>query len=178
MARVGLKRGKLSTKLVVFGVGGVLAFTGVLAWISFSLESRLMEEKRTATEHVVDVAYSLLEKYAKDVQTGSLTEEAAKKEALNHIRALRYQEKDYFWINDLKPVMIMHPFKPELDGKDLTDFKDPNGKHLFVEFVKVCRDKGAGFVDYLWPKPGFDKPVPKVSYVKLFPSFLSPNQVT
>jgi len=168
MRGIGLKRGKLSTKLVFFGVGGVLAFTGVLAWISFSLESRLMEEKRTATEHVVDVAYSLLEKYAKDVQTGSLTEEAAKKEALNHIRALRYQEKDYFWINDLKPVMIMHPFKPELDGKDLTDFKDPNGKHLFVEFVKVCRNKGAGFVDYLWPKPGFDKPVPKVSYVKLF----------
>ncbi len=168
MGRAVLKTGKLSTKLVLFGVGGVLAFTAVLAWISFSLESRLMEEKRAATEHVVDVAYSLLEKFAKEAQAGKLTEEAAKKEALDHIRALRYQEKDYFWINDLKPVMIMHPIKPELDGKDLSDFKDPNGKHLFVEFVKVCRDKGAGFVDYLWPKPGFDKPVPKVSYVKLF----------
>ncbi len=168
MRRVRLKGGSLTTKVVLFGFGGVLAFTGVLTWISFTLESRLMEEKRTATQHVVDVAYSLLEKYAKDAQAGRVTEEAAKKEALDHIRALRYKEKDYFWINDLKPVMIMHPFKPELDGKDLTDFKDPNGKHLFVEFVKVCRDKGAGFVDYLWPKPGFDKPVPKVSYVKLF----------
>ncbi|MEJ5365863.1 MAG: cache domain-containing protein [Desulfosoma sp.] len=158
----------MSTKLVLFGVGGVLAFTGVLAWIAFSLESRLMDEKRTATKHVVDVGYSLLEKYAKEVQEGRVTEEAAKKEALDHIRALRYRENDYFWINDLKPVMVMHPFKPELDGKDLTDFKDPKGKQLFVEFVKVCRDKGAGFVDYLWPKPGFDKPVPKVSYVKLF----------
>ncbi len=168
MGRLGFKNKKLSTKLVLFGVSVVLAFTGVLAWVSFSLESRLMGEKRAATEHVVDVAYSLLEKFARDAQAGTMSEEAAKKAALDQIRALRYQEKDYFWINDLKPVMIMHPFKPELDGKDLSDFKDPNGKHLFVEFVKVCREKGAGFVDYLWPKPGFDKPVPKVSYVKLF----------
>lgn len=168
MGEIGLKKGKLSTRLFVFGIGGVLAFTGILAWISFSQESRLMEEKRTATKHVVDVAYSLLEKHTKMVQEGAVTEDVAKRLALDHIRALRYRENDYFWINDLKPAMVMHPIKPELDGKDLSDYKDPNGKHLFVEFVKVCREQGAGFVDYLWPKPGFEKPVPKVSYVKLF----------
>jgi methyl-accepting chemotaxis protein len=50
----------------------------------------------------------------------------------------------------------------------LSDYKDPDGKHLFNEFVKVCREKGEGFVDYMWPKPGHDKPVQKLSYVKLF----------
>ncbi len=168
MGRFGGRKGKFSTRLIVFGVGGALAFSAVLAWISISLESRLMDEKRVATQHVVEVAYSLLEKSAKMVQEGGLTEEAAKRQVLDQIRALRYKENDYFWINDTKPVMVMHPFKPELNGKDLADFKDPNGKHLFVEFVKVCKEKGAGFVDYLWPKPGFDKPVPKVSYVKMF----------
>ena len=64
--------------------------------------------------------------------------------------------------------MIMHPYKPEMNGKDLTDYKDPNGKHLFVEFVKVCQEKGEGMVDYMWPKQDGAKPVPKVSYVKLF----------
>jgi methyl-accepting chemotaxis protein len=91
-------------------------------------------------------------------------------DAKKGISALRYGKdgKDYFWINDMNPRMIMHPIKPSLNGKDLSSFKDPNGKHLFNEFVKVCREKGEGFVDYMWPKPGHDKPVAKLSYVKLF----------
>ncbi|ROQ90171.1 cache domain-containing protein [Desulfosoma caldarium] len=168
MAKFGRKGGKFSTRLIVYCGGGVVAFAAVLVWISISLQSRLMEEKRIATKHIVEVAYSVLEKYAKMAQQGIIAEDAAKEQALDQIRTMRYRENDYFWINDLKPVMVMHPIKPELDGKDLADFKDPNGKHLFVEFVKVCREKGAGFVDYLWPKPGMEKPVPKVSYVKLF----------
>ena len=31
----------------------------------------------------------------------------------------------------------------------------------------VCRTKGEGAVDYMWPKPGREAPQPKVSYVKL-----------
>ena len=84
------------------------------------------------------------------------------------IKGLRYEGQEYLWINDMKPVMVMHPFKPELDGKDLAGFKDPNGKALFVAFVDVVKAKGAGYVDYLWPKPGASAPVPKVSYVQGF----------
>jgi len=84
------------------------------------------------------------------------------------VKRLRYGERGYFWINDTHPTMVMHPIKPQLDGKDLTGFADPNGKKLFQEFVRVCEENGGGFVDYLWPKPGYDKPVPKLSYVKLF----------
>ena len=52
----------------------------------------------------------------------------------------------------------MHPYKPEMDGQDLTDNKDPNGKHLFVEFARVAKEKGEGFVDYFWPKYGGQTP--------------------
>ncbi len=97
-----------------------------------------------------------------------LDEDAKKQLAMSLIKALRYNTDDYLWINDTAPTMVMHPFKPELDGKDLSDFKDPNGKKLFVEFVAVCEQKGEGFVDYMWPKPGHSQPVPKLSYVKLF----------
>ncbi len=43
----------------------------------------------------------------------------------------------------------MHPIKPELDGADLTQNKDPNGKFLFVEFVKDGAGARQGFVDYI-----------------------------
>jgi methyl-accepting chemotaxis protein len=86
------------------------------------------------------------------------------------IEALRYGPKneDYFWINDMEPTMVMHPYKPELNGTDLSGNADPNGKRLFVEFVKTCQENGEGFVDYYWPKYGADKPQPKLSFVKLF----------
>jgi methyl-accepting chemotaxis protein len=64
--------------------------------------------------------------------------------------------------------MVMHPFKPEMDGKDLSEFADPNGKKLFVEFAETVKAKQAGFVYYLWPKPGMSRPVLKVSYVSGF----------
>ena len=99
-----------------------------------------------------------------------LSLEEKQKKAAGLIKALRYgpENKDYFWINDLHPTMVMHPYKPEMDGQDLTDNKDPNGKHLFIEFARVAKEKGEGFVDYLWPKYGADKPQPKLSFVALF----------
>jgi methyl-accepting chemotaxis protein len=100
----------------------------------------------------------------------SVAEETLKNSASKLVGTLRYgpSSKDYFWIHNMDLKMVMHPIKPALNGKDLSGFKDPKGKKLFVEMVKVCREKGEGFVNYLWPKPGFDKPVPKLSYVKLF----------
>ncbi len=91
-----------------------------------------------------------------------------KKEALKTISEMRFGESGYFWINDTTPKMIMHPIKPALDGKDLSKVKDPNGVYLFSEMAKVALSKGEGVVKYSWSKPNFDKPVPKISYVKLF----------
>lgn len=92
------------------------------------------------------------------------------------VATLRYgpEKTDYFWIHKIAAddnaqfKMVMHPIKPELDEKDISTIKDPAGKYLFREMNSVCREKGDGFVKYLWPKPGEDKPVSKISYVKLF----------
>lgn len=96
--------------------------------------------------------------------------EQLKKDVSENIKNIRYgpESKDYFWINDTQPIMIMHPYKPELEGSHLGEYKDPSGKHLFVEFVRVCLEKGEGYVDYYWPRYGEKEPQPKISYVQLF----------
>jgi methyl-accepting chemotaxis protein len=120
---------------------------------------------RGQLKSIVDVAYKAVEQ----IHARNDLDEAEKMRlAADLVGAMRYNEKDYLWINDMNPTMVMHPIKPALNGKDLSDFKDPKGKKLFVEFVNVCRQKGEGTVDYLWPKPGHDEPVAKLSYVKLF----------
>jgi methyl-accepting chemotaxis protein len=73
----------------------------------------------------------------------------------------------YIWVHDLKGVMRMHPLKPDLEGKDQLSWKDSHGKQIFVEFNKMVQHRGAGWVDYWWPKPGEQNPSHTVSYVKL-----------
>ncbi|MHB8767062.1 MAG: methyl-accepting chemotaxis protein, partial [Deferrisomatales bacterium] len=124
------------------------------------------EAYRARLVNLVQVAHGILEAvHRADDGLGQL-QKMERAKAL--VKGLRYDDADYFWINDTRPAMVMHPFKPELDGQDLSEFKDPNGKRLFVEFVKAVEHAGEGFVDYMWPKPGHDQPVPKLSYVKQF----------
>lgn len=90
------------------------------------------------------------------------------KNAISTIEKLRYDGDNYFWINDFSSKMIMHPAKPELVGKDLSDFKSPDGTLLFPEFVKAGRANGEGYVNYLWPRPGSKEPVAKMACVTAF----------
>ena len=150
-------------------IGSALA--GIVVIIAMSLvmlKNDLKDEKALKTRHLVETAYSTIDYYYRLAADGKMTQEEAKAAAIAAVKNMRYEEKEYFWINDMHPTMIMHPYKPELDGKDLSDFKDNEGKKLFVEFVKTVKAEKAGFVYYLWPKPGFEKPVLKVSYVKGF----------
>ncbi|MDH3722996.1 MAG: cache domain-containing protein, partial [Desulfobacteraceae bacterium] len=96
-------------------------------------------------KNIVDITYNAIQSID---SRSDLTVDQKKQSALNIIKDMRYNNNGYIWINDMHPKMVMHPIKPSLNGKDLSDFKDPNGKHLFNEFVKVCREKGEGFVDY------------------------------
>jgi methyl-accepting chemotaxis protein len=131
-------------------------------------EKKIMQEKQISTRHIVELAWGILADYDEQVKSGALTLEEAKKKAAQQLSKLRYEGKEYVWINDLHPRMVMHPYKPELNGTDLSESKDPSGKLLFVEFVKISKEKGGGIVNYLWPKPGASAPVQKTSYVKLY----------
>jgi methyl-accepting chemotaxis protein len=166
-----LKRLKMSTRIMLQSAMIIVCFGCVFGWLYPLIKGEMYEGKYLKTQHVTEAAWSVLGHYAKQAEEGVMPVEEAKLKAVAAVRDMRYDGKQYFWINDTEPRMIMHPFKPELDGKDLSGSKDPNGKRLFVEFAEVCKRNGAGFVDYYWPKPGATKPVPKVSYVKLLPQW-------
>jgi len=117
--------------LLIFSVTPLVLF--LFLYILPSYEEHLFEEKRTATRQVVQVASGVIEKFQKLESSGELTTADAQQKALNELKEMRYNESDYFWINDTEPRMIMHPIKPALDGKDLSDMKDPNGIHRFVK---------------------------------------------
>ena len=160
--------GMITKILSLFLAAVFLVLAGLLGYFLPVVADSLMQEKRIATQSVVDTAYSVLAQYADKAAKGVLSEDEAKKRAAGEVAALRYSGNEYFWINDLNARIVVHGVKPELNGKDLSGMKDVNGTYVFREMAAVAKDKGAGFVDYYWPKAGSDKAVPKVSYVRLY----------
>jgi signal transduction histidine kinase len=150
----------------------IVLFIGTFfGFILPNVESQLMDRKREMIHTLTQSAWSTIGYYADLAEKGELSVIKAQSRATAHLRSMRYgaEGKDYFWINDMHPNIVMHPYRPELEGQDVTDFTDPNGKRLFVAFADIVRQKGAGFVDYQWQwLDNPEKIVPKISYVKGF----------
>jgi methyl-accepting chemotaxis protein len=158
----------ISRRLWLILIVSVLMLFILAAAMLKQVNTDLYAAKAEKTMHVVQSTSGVLDYYHGLETAGTLTREQAQKQALDTIRGLRYNQTDYFWINDLRPVMIMHPVSVKLNGQDLSAIKDPDGFAVFNEMVALAKAKGAGMVQYRWPKPGAADPVPKISYVQLF----------
>ncbi len=149
-----------------------ILFAGMIfLYLIPAFERVMMDRKRNLIHEMTSSVYSLLEHYHSMETDGLLDSLAARAEAKSAINAIRYGEdlKDYFWITDMYPRMIAHPYRPDLNGKDLTDFRDSMGKAIFVEFVRAVSQGGESYVDYMWQwNDDSARIVPKLSYVRLF----------
>jgi len=177
MSIVEKKRQKLKTlkgvlKIVIPIWSVFLVFVLCIFFIFIpSFKSKQINQKKLTIQKLTDSTINLISEYNQRVQSGELKLEDAKFRAINHIRNLRYgaEGKDYFWIIDMQPFMLMHPYRPDLEGRDLTLFKDTQGKYPFMAMVKEVMENGSGYVDYYWQwKDEPHKIVPKISYVKGF----------
>jgi methyl-accepting chemotaxis protein len=184
---------QVKTRLML---GGLVAFLGLLAIAVMALlleKSTMMDDKKLKTRHLVESAHTLLVHFHELEKSGVMTGPDAQTAAMAAIQALRYEQKEYFWLNDLNapiPKMVMHPTVPTLNGKvldganfncattlqDGTDgpvVRTDGKKNLFVAFNEVVQKSGHGFVTYNWPKPKLgggttEELFEKLSYVKKF----------
>lgn len=164
--------GSFFARIVLPSVLAIALFiAATFLFIIPSFERNMMDRKRETIRELNNSVHSLLESFHREEKAGRLTRAQARLKAAQAVRALRYgpDDKDYFWITDLAPRMIVHPYRPDLEGKDLSDFKDSHGKRLFVEFAEIGRRDGAGYSDYMWQwKDDQARVVPKLSHVRLF----------
>jgi signal transduction histidine kinase len=169
---IKLIREKECIKLILPSMLAIILFVYSLFGIILpGFEESLLERKKETIQELTATAWDILVHYNQKVIDGELTQKESQKLATNQIRDLRYgpEDKDYFWINDMQPRMIMHPYRPELDGQILSDHSDPKGKHLFTAFVDTVQKSGEGFVPYMWQwKDDPTRIVRKLSFVKGF----------
>ena len=168
------KKNRYSFAIKIFlpAILTVVLFIISFFWVVIpSFERNMMDGKRETIYELTQTACSILDKYNKEVVLGRISLKEAQNLAADEIGLLRYgaENKDYFWITDMHPNMIRHPYRIDLNGKDLTKFKDPHGKTIFVEFVNTVNQNGEGYVDYMWQwKDDSTRIVPKLSYVRGF----------
>ena len=136
-----------------------------------ALERSIMDQKKEMIKELTTAAWNILARFEYDERVGVMTREQAQQLAIEAVQNLHYGQgmKDYFWINDMHPRMIIHPYRIDLNGKDLSEITDPSGNRLFVKFVEIVKAKNAGYVEYLWQwKDDPTRISPKLSYVKGF----------
>jgi len=133
------------------------------------VEAHLMDRKREMIHALSESAMGSIQYYAKLAEKNAITTTEAQLQAASHLKTLRYgpDGKDYFWINDTHPRMIMHPYRPDLVGQDVTDTKDPAGKKLFQAFLETVKITGGGYVNYHWQwQDDPSRIFSKISYVQ------------
>ena len=182
----------LKLRLWLLTIVSVLALTAVAGFSLLAQRDTMLEDRRVKTRHLVDSAMGVVSHFEQLSRSGTLSDSSARQMASEAIRAMRYGDTEYFWINDLaKPVprMVMHPTLPELEGRVMDDpvyetasrqmagatgaNERLNARNLFMSFADVVEREGEGFVLYEWarPLPGggvSEKLHPKLSFVKRF----------
>lgn len=176
-------------------VAGRLLTIPLLALFGFSLlamvalnalNTSLVQGREARVMAVIEAGLHLVQHYQQLEARGELSTEQAQQQALQAIKAIRYDGTEYIWINDMGrpiPRMIMHPTVPSLDGTVLdrpnfmhaTHMRSKDGSrsqrldnaNLFVSFVDAINRYGSGFVEYEWPKPLAGGGVTDERYTKL-----------
>ena len=117
----------------------------------------LLNERKQQLVHYVEMAINTISNQSRD-------------EAKKSIKNMKYGKNGYLWASDYNYVMVAHP-DPAVDGKNMYDFKDPDGIYILREIVKLCQEKGEGFVQYKWRQPGETIPLPKLNYARTIPKW-------
>ncbi|MBK1648723.1 methyl-accepting chemotaxis protein [Rhabdochromatium marinum] len=152
--RLWIQAGLMVTGLVV-----------ILLLALLQMRTMLMEEKIVQIRKLVENAQSVKQHFKEGFVSGELSLADAQEATLAMIKDLRYDDDNYFWVIDLsKKRVLMHPINPEFIGADSTKTQDSNGKRFSEEMLNRALTEDEGVVDYVWPKPGSNKPVPKILY--------------
>jgi len=147
----------------------VLTSSAMYFYVVPEFQSQIILQKKTQTKELVTNAINIIDQLDKRVKNKEISLEFAKSLALDQINSIRHgvHKKNYFWVTDMTPVMLMHPYRKDLIGKELSAFKEVKDRFLFVEFVNLIKDTGEGFVYYDWQKDGdLENVIPKVSFIK------------
>ena len=161
-----LSRLRIGARMLSIIAGVVAGFIVTYAITLMIQNHTLLTDREAMLESLVQSAHGIATHYLEQSREGVMTEADAQAAALEGIRAMRYGDGEYFFVNDEDAIMLMHAANASLVGQDLSGLTDADGVRIVVELAEAGRDGGSGFVRYRWPRPGSEDPVPKLSFAR------------
>ncbi len=166
-----VKNIKIGAKLWFIVATALLGVVVLVTVALVSLQSSLMEDRKTMTRNLIETAHTIIEGYAAKARSGALTEDEAKARAIEAVGTMKYQNgAEYFFVLGFDGVAAYHP-SPTLNGTDMSGVKDAAGKPMILEMMQLARTAGEGYVGYVWPKTQGAEPTEKLSYVRAVPEW-------
>ena len=166
-----MKKINLLKKLLLLTLLPLVTILVLITSVSYYVEVRgvekeviafhdsLVKQRENQLREVSEVALGTIA-YQKSLPNGGNIDAA--------LRKVRFGSAGYFFIYDTKGVNIFHAIKPQLQGKNLIDFKDVKGNKVIAGLINAAQ-KGNGIYSFYWTKPGSEKEQEKLGYSVLIP---------
>lgn len=139
-----------------------------IAYSRSKTEQRLKENIRERTYEAYSISLNIYNenKYLK-------TDTEIKKMIKDALRPIRFnQGRGYYFATDFNGIEQLFADRPELEGKDLSDMTDTQGRYVIRDMIGIAKTSGEGFYDYTWTKPNRGgKDFPKIAFIKKFEPF-------
>jgi methyl-accepting chemotaxis protein len=167
--KAGMRHWNITAKIIFVALCAMIPTLLLISlYVLPAVKEDIYASRIRELRHVIDIAGSLMAAAQAKVDRGEISRDDARQQVLAQVKVMRYDEKNYIWINDMDGVMVMHPTRPDMVGKNVLGESDPSGKRFFQEMVDSCRARGEGVVLYSFLKPGTGKALPKASFVRNF----------
>ncbi|MAD46654.1 MAG: histidine kinase [Oceanospirillaceae bacterium] len=169
----------LKTKILLLTVLPLVALTLAITWITqrqaqqlahqqiSMLEESIMAQKRQALRDYVSLAMTSITPILEEMEFG-LEQSRAEYEVKRILGNLTYENDGYFFVYNQRGVNLVHPVQPELVGRDLFHFQDPDGVYVIRGLLDKAAS-GGGFFRYTWNKPSLSGERHKLAYVVNIP---------
>jgi PAS domain S-box-containing protein len=161
--------------VLILVVTAVVLATLVFVLLVPHVRQRLVVIKKGTMADMTKMAVGVLAHYDRMAAEGRMTMAEAQQAAIEHLRGIRFgaDRQGYFWINDQRPRLLMHPHRTDLEGRDVSALTDEDGQRMVSDSVDaVAGPQAAGFIAYRWQRPHNTGPaLPKISHVRLYPSW-------
>lgn len=156
---------------VAIGGNAVVSMQSMLKLANSTYETAVDDGYNAEIKSQVQCTIAVLQSEYDKFKAGEKTEEEAKNDAKETIRAMRYRDDQsgYFWIDDKDYTLVMHPILVENEGQNRYELEDKNGVMIIQEIMKVCdsAEKG-GYNEFYFTKSDGVTVAPKVAYSEMF----------
>ncbi len=135
--------------LAIVAMGCLAAIGG---YVIYAGGNNLYEQKQNDIRHIVEAALSIIADLDKRATAGEMTRADAQAQAVKTLTPLRYGHNDYLFIYDPAGKVVLNAVKPELNGTNRFDEKDPKGRYYIRDFIRAGQS-GGGTVLYGYQRP-------------------------